>query len=60
MKKYAYVECFGYDTNQEHRKIIDDYANRGYKYVGYIPSSIPSVLSKQAESIDLIFEKDED
>ena len=38
----------------EHREIIDDYAIKGYKYVGFIPTEI-SDYGKFKE-IDMIFE----
>ena len=42
----------------EHREIIDDYARRGYRYTGYIPTkeSGYGMLSE----IDLVFEKKEE
>ena len=58
MKKYEYVTIningFFIAGSKEHRKIIDDYAAKGYQYVGYIPTQITS-HGKIAE-IDLIFE----
>ena len=43
MKKYEYVRVvtsgglFGGEL-QKHREIIDEYAERGYRYVGFIPT----------------------
>lgn len=42
MKKYEYVnikigKMFSVKS-QEHRKIIVEYAAKGYRYVGYIPT----------------------
>ena len=44
MKQYEYVHLhidkfFG-DKSKEHRQIIDEYAKKGYPYVGYIPTNI--------------------
>jgi hypothetical protein len=61
MKKYEYVSInidgfFGAGT-EEHRQIIDDYAAKGYKYVGYIPTNITS--HGKIVLLDLIFEIDQ-
>lgn len=40
---------------EEHRTIIDQYAEKGYRYVGFIPTDM-SDYGKYKE-IDLIFEK---
>ena len=42
MKKYEYVsvhigKLVG-AKSEEHRQIIDEYAKKGYRYVGYIPT----------------------
>ena len=60
MKKYEYVSVhtnrfFG-AKSEEHRKIIDDYAKKGWRYVGFIPT-IMSDYGK-IKDIDLVFEKD--
>lgn len=44
MKRYEYVNVniskpLG-SKSEEHRAIIDEYATKGYRYVGYIPTSI--------------------
>ena len=60
MPKYEYVTVevkkgFAKATFTQHREIIDQYAQRGYKYVGYVPVEITGYgfLTK----IDLVFEK---
>jgi len=40
--------------SEKHRQIIDDYASRGYRYVGYIPTVITDY--GKIKDIDLIFE----
>ena len=60
MKKYEYVHLeiggvFG-ARSKEHRKLIDEYAARGYRYVDYIPTEING--HGVIQEIDLIFEKD--
>ncbi len=44
--------------NDDHRKIIDEYAKKGYRYVGYIPTEMSP--HGVVMSYDLIFEKYED
>lgn len=61
MKKYEYVTLklrnnpAGSAYSEEHRKIIDEYAEKGYSYVGYIP--VWQGASGKILSMDLIFEK---
>ena len=60
MKKYEYVteyigKFFG-AKSEEHRKIIDEYAAKGYRYVGYIPTVLDDF--GKIKDIDLIFEQD--
>ena len=61
LKKYEYVELkigrFVGAKSEEHRQIIDAYASKGYRYVGYIPTAIRD--QGTITSIDLVFEKDE-
>lgn len=60
MKQYEYVTVKSkgiiaryFDA---HREIIDDYASRGYRYVGFIPTTI--VGQGEISEMDLVFEKD--
>ena len=60
MKKYEYVTVhianfFG-AKSEEHRDIIDDYARRGYRYVGFIPVNMNDY--GKIKDMDLIFEMD--
>lgn len=60
MKQYEYVrlninKLIG-AKSEEHRQIIDEYANRGYRYVGYIPTNITDY--GKIKEMDLIFERD--
>ena len=58
MKKYEYVNvhigrlCGA--KSEEHRAIIDQYAAKGYRYVGYIPTNISDY--GKIKDMDLIFE----
>lgn len=61
MKKYEYINV---DIDGilsagtiEHRKIIDKYAAKGYRYVGYIPTDITP--NGKITEIDLIFETEQ-
>ena len=58
MKRYVYVNininAFIGAGSEEHRKIIDEYAEKGYRYVGYIPTDIND--RGKIRAIDLIFE----
>lgn len=61
MKKYEYVSVhignlFG-ASSEGHRQIIDEYAAKGYRYVGYIPTNISG--NGTIINIDLIFETDQ-
>ena len=60
MKKYEYVEVniarFVGAKSEEHRQIIDAYAAKGYRYVGFIPTSISDY--GKFKKLHLIFEKE--
>ena len=60
MKKYEYVNVhigkFIGAKSEEHRKIIDEYADKGYGFVGYIPTNITDY--GKIKDMDLIFEID--
>ena len=60
MKKYVYVnvhigQFFG-AKSEGHRIIIDEYAAKGYRYVGYVPTNISDY--GKIMDMDLIFEID--
>ena len=42
--------------SEEHRQIIDEYAKKGYRYVGYIPTVISDY--GKIKDMDLVFEMD--
>lgn len=60
MKKYEYVRLrigkFIGAKSEEHRAVIDDYAARGWRYVGYIPAAINDY--GKILQLDLVFEQD--
>ena len=60
MKKYEYVRLrigkFIGAKSEEHRAVIDDYAARRWRYVGYIPASINDY--GKIVQLDLVFEQD--
>ena len=60
MKKYEYVNIhlrgfFGAEQ-EEHRKVIDEYAAKGYRYAGWVPVYIDA--DGKMKDIQLIFEAD--
>ncbi|BBF42199.1 hypothetical protein lbkm_0881 [Lachnospiraceae bacterium KM106-2] len=61
MKRYEYVNVHTGKMigakSEEHRKIIDEYAARGYCYVGYIPTNMSDY--GKIKDMDLVFEIDE-
>ena len=61
MKKYEYISIhigilFGAKT-KEHKQIIAEYAQKRYRYVGYIPTVISDF--GKIKDMDLVFEKNE-
>lgn len=58
MKKYEYVNIhigkFIGAKSEEHRRIIDEYAAKGYRYAGYIPTKLDDF--GKIKDIDLVFE----
>ena len=60
MKKYEYVSVhsgkFVGAKSEEHRRIIDEYAAKSYRYVGYIPTIISDY--GKIKDMDLVFELD--
>lgn len=58
MRKYKYVNVkiskFAGAKSEEHRAIIDEYAEKGYKYVGFIPTDMTEY--GKIKNVDLIFE----
>ncbi len=62
MKKYEYVS-FNLTGKglikpkfEDHRAVIDEYAAKGYRYVGWFPLRSGNITE---DKVDLIFEKDE-
>lgn len=60
MKQYEYVTVhvarFIGAKSEEHRAIIDEYAKKGYRYVGFIPVNMTDY--GKFKDIDLVFEID--
>lgn len=62
MKEYQYVPLavgggfFIDNSDYQHRTIINDYAQQGWRYVGFVPSRFTG--NGSIKEIDLIFEKD--
>ena len=58
MRKYEYVKVsmktgFLSTKTPPYHKIIDEYAAKGYRYVGWFPSNL---LSGVLEELELVFE----
>lgn len=64
MKKYEYVTIdtvgkgFFSNNTDSHRSVIDNYAKKGYRYVGWFPIKSSNLLEGVIEKVDLIFEID--
>ena len=60
VKKYEYVHLnivrWEGAVSEEHRGIIDEYARKGYRYAGFIPTRIDSY--GRFKELDLVFEAD--
>lgn len=60
MKKYEYVRVhigkFCGAKSEEHREIIDEYAAKAYRYVGYITTNSDDY--GKIKDMDLVFETD--
>ena len=60
MKQYEYVTVhigkFCGAKSEEHRQSIDDYARRGYRYVGFTPTLMNDY--GKLKEMDLVFERD--
>ncbi len=60
MKEYLYVNVyiarFAGAKCEEHRLIIDEKAQLGYRYVGFVPTEISDY--GKIKALDLIFERD--
>ena len=58
MKKYEYVNVhigkFCGANSEEHRTIIDQYAAKGYRYAGFIPTNMSDY--GKIKDMDLVFE----
>ncbi|MCI9918755.1 DUF4177 domain-containing protein [Clostridioides difficile] len=63
MSYYEYVNIdyeqkgIVFSYTEKHRKIIDDYRNKNYRYIGFIPTEIDAKGCMR--KIDLIFEKED-
>ena len=60
VKKYEYVSVhiarFGGARSEEHRRIIDERAAKGWRYVGFIPAVMDGY--GKIKDMDLVFEKE--
>lgn len=60
MKKYEYVSVhlskFIGAVSEDHRRIINEYARKNYRYVGFIPTVMTDY--GKIKDIDLVFETD--
>ena len=61
MYQYEYVSYrtgggFWFGNDGSHREVINEYAAKGWRYVGYVPLSFTS--HGGTEEVDLIFERE--
>lgn len=62
MRAYEYVAVdycakgVVFSCVSEHREIMDEYAQKGYRYIGFIPTEVGA--NGCIRKIDLIFEKE--
>ena len=61
MRKYEYVKVsmktgFLSTKTPPYHKIIDEYAAKGYRYVGWFPSRTSNLLSGVLEELELVFD----
>ncbi len=62
MYRYEYVSLytgggtFNNNSDARHRQVIDQYAQQGWRYVGFVPTCFSSYGG--IKEIDLIFEKE--
>lgn len=58
MKKYEFVDVkvkgFFSANLEEHREIINEYARKGYRFAGYVPTK--SGAYGELKHVDLVFE----
>lgn len=47
------------NKTEGHKEIINEYASKGYRYVGWFPSKSSNILEGVLEEVDLIFEIDD-
>lgn len=47
------------NKTERHKDIINEYASKGYRYVGWFPSKSSNILEGVLEEVDLIFEIDD-
>ena len=57
MKKYEYVHLHVSRRMDEHKKVIDEYARKGWRYVGFLPAR--TSLYGRLWEVDLVFEADD-
>lgn len=59
-KQYEYVSVhigkFCGAKSEKHRAVIDEYAKKGFRYVGFIPTVMNDY--GKIKDMDLVFEKD--
>ena len=60
MKQYEYVSVhtgkFLGAKSEKHREIIDEYAAKGWRYVGFVPTIMTDY--GKIKDMDLVFERD--
>ena len=63
MKEYEFVEVhvqvgLAALNFTDYRRVVRNYAEKGYRFVGYVPTQVSSGPYGSIQKMDLVFEKD--
>ena len=64
MKEYEFVEVYVQGgvlkplNFTDYRRVVRNYAEKGYRFVGYVPTQVTTSPYGSIQKMDLVFEKD--